>query len=234
MDDVQDYAEYRALIRGLGQIDRLVLAHRPTFHFLSRVVAALPRHAPALHIVDVGCGDGDLLRRVARWARRRQRAATLTGVDLNPNAIRAARELSNASATDSAIRWVQGDIAALTLDEPVDVVLSCHVTHHLSDPQLVSFLRWMETNARLGWLVNDLHREIVPYHVFAVLSRVLPIAPILRDDGLVSIRRAFQPADWHELCAKAGLSPAGYRVRTRYPARLCVEHLKAPVLSSSR
>src|SRR5437899_859330 len=94
MDEVSDYGAYSTLIRGLSRIDRYVLAHRPTFRFLSRVVASLPNDFRPLHIVDVGCGDGDLLRRIARWARRRRRRVLLTGVDLNPLAIQAAIDAS--------------------------------------------------------------------------------------------------------------------------------------------
>jgi SAM-dependent methyltransferase len=70
-----------------------------------------PNHA--LHIVDVGCGGGDMLRRIERWAAQKRVSVKLTGVDLNPNAIRAAREFTRG---ESRIEWVAGEAHSLNPD----------------------------------------------------------------------------------------------------------------------
>ena len=78
------------------------------------------------------------------------------------------------------------------------------LTHHLTDPQIVQFLQWMERTARRGWFVNDLHRKPVPYHFFRLLVRFTNWHPFVKNDGAVSIRRSFVVEDWQELCAAAG------------------------------
>jgi len=45
-----------------------------------------------VHILDVG--SGDLLRQIAHWARKHRIAVELTGIYLNPYAVRAAAEFT--------------------------------------------------------------------------------------------------------------------------------------------
>ena len=58
-----------------------------------------------------------------------------------------------------------------------------------------------------------------PYHLFGWLARALRLHPFVQHDGPVSIARAFQPADWRELCARAGLREDEVAIRAWMPAR---------------
>ena len=89
MDGDCSYEDFRGCLRSLEQVNRWLLGYRPTLAWLQRLPGET--HQP-LHIVDVGSGGGDLLRQIARWARRRGIAVQLTGIDLNPYATRAAAE----------------------------------------------------------------------------------------------------------------------------------------------
>jgi hypothetical protein len=99
-------------------------------------------------------------------------------------------------------------------------------THHLSDGEIVQFLRWMEQNAQLGWFINDLSRAAVPYHFFRIASKIVGLHPFVQFDGPASILKAFVPEDWHRLCAAAGLTEPDYTLRAYKPARLCVERMR--------
>ena len=94
-----------------------------------------------LHIVDVGSGAGDMLRRVESWAHRNNISVRLTGIDRNPFAARAAREFS---APHSRIEWVSCDAFTYQPPAKIDVVISSLFTHHLPDQEIVRFLQWME------------------------------------------------------------------------------------------
>ena len=75
-------------------MNRLTWAYRPTLDWLSHVYAVMPLQERPLHILDVGCGSGDMLRRIYRWAGDRNLPVVLTGIDINADAIRAAREVT--------------------------------------------------------------------------------------------------------------------------------------------
>jgi 2-polyprenyl-3-methyl-5-hydroxy-6-metoxy-1,4-benzoquinol methylase len=216
MDSLANYAEYRQCLRDLDAVSRIVLAHRPTEAFLDEVAK---RHPGPLRVLDVACGDGSMLRRIERWAKRRGIAVKLTGVDLNAWAIRVAREFG-----ESTTEYVVSDVFEYAPAVAPDVILSAHFTHHLPEVDLVRFLRWMEGTARLGWFVNDLHRHPNPYRLFAVLGRVMPWHPVIRADGLISIRRAFTVADWERMTLAAGI--AGCVIAERFPARVTVSSIR--------
>jgi len=84
---------------------------------MDELVAARPVAKEPLRVVDVGCGCGDTLRRVHAWAAKRGISVRLIGIDLNPDAIRAAKE---ATSPALGIEWIVGD--ALHSDRSVDEI----------------------------------------------------------------------------------------------------------------
>lgn len=211
-----DPESYAAVLADLAQVNRVTLSGRPTLRFLDRV----QRGPDRLRILDVGYGHGDMLRRIARWARHRRAAVDLVGIDLNPNSAAVARA---ATPPDLEIDYRTGDYADLA-GEGFDVVLSSFVAHHMTDDELLAFLRFMEKEAARGWLVNDLHRHLFAYHGYPLLARLMRWHPIVRADGRLSIARAFRPGEWQALLARAGTADA--RVVRRFPFRLCVERIR--------
>jgi SAM-dependent methyltransferase len=220
------YADFRACLQDLARVNRLTLAYRPTLAFLDRVIAAgrAPEGRP-LTILDAGCGYGDGLRRIDRWAQRRGVPADLTGVDLNAHAMRAARE---ATPAGRPLTWINADLASYRPQDGIDLIVSSLFAHHLDDRALVDFIAWMEATARVGWFINDLHRHPLPYHVFRLWARAARWHRFVRHDGPVSITRAFVGADWQRLLAEAGIAPGAAAVRWRMPFRLCVSRLREP------
>jgi SAM-dependent methyltransferase len=220
MDEPCSYEDFRECLVDLRQVNRLSLGYRPTLDFLDRLVAAKKSQEP-LRIVDVGAGGGDMLRRIAVWAKRRGVAVVLTGVDLNPYAARAAREFTSATV---AVQWITGDAFANSGD--VDVVISSLFTHHLEEVEIVRFLAWSEATAQYGWFVNDLCREATPYRLFGPLAKVMGWHRFVRHDGPVSFRRSFREADWERMVVAAGIAVADVRLRRWTPGRLCVERVQ--------
>ena len=219
MDSLPAFGEYRRCLHDLDSVSSLVLAHRATLHFLSRIAATGP--AQPIHILDVACGDGSMLRRVASWAAKRGISVRLTGLDLNPRAIDVAREFPN---TTPPVEYIVSDVFVFEPPHPVDVILSAHFTHHLANHDIIRFLNWMERNARLGWFVNDLHRHPNPYRLFRMLCAVAPWHPIIVADGLISIRRAFTVADWQRCLSAASIE--GALAAEEFPARVTVARIK--------
>jgi SAM-dependent methyltransferase len=171
-------------------------------------------------LLDVGFGDGDMLRAIAAWAKRRRVAAELTGIDLNPNS-RAAAEAVPSPGTP--IRYLTGDYAGLA-GGGFDCIVSSLVAHHMNDDELTAFLGFMEAEARAGWFVNDLHRHGFAYSAWPVLASLMGWHRIVRLDGHTSIARGFRPAEWRDILSAAGIREA--MVRRRFPFRLCVERLR--------
>jgi 2-polyprenyl-3-methyl-5-hydroxy-6-metoxy-1,4-benzoquinol methylase len=217
MDDpALDAGTYHAVLHDLAKVNRTTFAYRPTLDFLSRALGG----RKSLSLLDVGFGDGDMLRQIARWAGRRGIAAELTGIDLNTRSVAAAEAMTEPNAP---IRYLAGDYADLA-GESFDFIVSSLVAHHMSHDELVAFLRFMDREAGVGWLVNDLHRHGFAYASFPVLASLMGWHRIVRLDGATSIARSYRPGEWPAILAEAGVE--GARVRRRFPFRLCVEKIR--------
>ena len=213
-----DEADYARCLADLARVNTVTLARRPTLGWLDR---AMRRRKPgeAISVYDVAFGHGDMLRAVARWGRRRGRTVRLAGVDMNPGAATAARLASPGLQLDLAT----GDVLATTPEPAPDYIISSLFTHHLTDTQIVAFLKWMEQHARYGWFVNDLQRHALPYHGFRWLSWAMRWHRFVQFDGPVSIARSFRRSEWESLLAQAGVPG---EIRWVFPFRLCVGRLR--------
>jgi len=218
-----DFTTFRACLVDLSKVNRLTLAYGPTLQFFERltICGRLPQDR-TISIVDVGSGSGDMLRKIDFWAARRGFKVDLVGVDLNPWSAQTAQDLTG---TGRPIRFITANIFDYLPAKPVDIVISSLFTHHLSDSSVIEFLAWMEAKARIGWFVNDLHRHVLPYHLFRALSRALRFHEFVQHDGPVSIARAFSAADWNRLLETANVPAAD--IRRRFPFRLCVSRVKS-------
>lgn len=217
MDDPDlDPVTYGNVVHDLARVNRLTLAYRPTLTFLERTVGSNRQFS----LLDVGFGDGDMLRRIARWAGTKGIEAKLVGVDLNPRSEQAAR---SADHSGGPVEYLTGDYADLA-GEGFDCIISSLVAHHMSRDELIAFLRFMDAEAALGWFINDLHRHRVAYLFYPLLAGLMRWHPIVRHDGKMSIARSYRPAEWAPLLAEADVR--GAKVERYFPYRLCVEKLQ--------
>jgi SAM-dependent methyltransferase len=214
--DALDPAVYTAVVADLARVNAVTMAARPTLAFLARATRATKK----LKLLDVGFGDGDMLRRIARWAAGRGIEAELVGVDLNPRSELAARAHT---PPDLPIRYRTGDYAD-DAGGDWDVVISSLVAHHMTTAQLVTFLRFMESEARRVWFINDLERHGFAHWGFPLLATVMRWHPIVKHDGTLSVARSYRPGEWPPLLAQAGIDDA--TVTRYFPFRLCVERLR--------
>lgn len=205
-----DQHSYAQVLRDLARVNTITMARRPTLSFVKALARAKGRQD--LRILDVGFGDGDMLRAIARALPE----AKLTGIDLNPKSAEIARA---ATPAGMAIDWQTGDYASLA-GQGWDIICSSLVAHHMTHDQLIAFLRFMDQEARCGWLINDLHRHGFAYWGYPLLARIMATHRIVREDGTLSIARSYRPEEWSPILEEAGVKSA--RVFRVFPFRLCV------------
>jgi 2-polyprenyl-3-methyl-5-hydroxy-6-metoxy-1,4-benzoquinol methylase len=204
-----DPVELARVLRDLATFNQLFLGHYPLLHWLGQAVRAAGNRAP-LTLVDIGCGYGDLLRAIRRWARRRNLDINLLGVDLNAETIGIARSATSAA---DRIDFEVVNIFELARTTPIDLMVSSLVTHHLSDDQITEFLQLMEKNARCGWAICDLQRNRFLYHFIGIASRLGRFHPMITHDGQISVARSLRRTEWESRIADAGISAADVSIR---------------------
>src|SRR5580704_8699924 len=81
----------RQTYQEMKSVNVCTLGYWPTMsavkYFLKRYA-----HDRVIKILDIGCGDGEVLRRIDGYGRNRNFSLELTGIDLNREAISAAVE----------------------------------------------------------------------------------------------------------------------------------------------
>lgn len=214
--DKGDYthAEYEGCLVELRRVNRWLGDSRA----LRRSLFPLIEHdqLQTFSVLDVGAGSGELLRVAASWARETKRGALLVGLELNARSAASILEESRGFAEVSAVR---GDALRLPFkDGAFDYVISSLFTHHLGDEQIVAALREMARVARRGVSVIDLHRHPVAYLFYTTIARLFLHNRLVREDGALSILRAFVPSELSRLAARAGFIET--KVERRFPYRL--------------
>ncbi len=214
--DRGDYTaeEYEGCLVELRRVNRWLGDARALRRSVLRAIEA--DGAESFSLLDVGAGSGELLRETARWARAKNLRARLFGLELNA---RAAESMASESRGFAEIRAVRGDALRLPFREGAfDYCLCSLFTHHFRDDGVVSVLKEMARVARRGVFVIDLHRHRVAYLFYTTVARLFLRNRLVREDGALSILRAFRPAELLGLGERAGLSDA--RVERRFPYRL--------------
>jgi ubiquinone/menaquinone biosynthesis C-methylase UbiE len=173
-------------------------------------------------MLDVGAGTGELLREAARWARARGMRARLVGLELNERAAEGIVEESEAFGEVSSVR---ADALRMPFDDGAfDYVMCSLFTHHFRDESVVALLREMSRVARRRVYCIDLHRHPVAYYFYTTVARLFLHNRLIREDGALSILRAFVPRELKSLAERAGLSRA--KVERRFPYRLVLSGSK--------
>jgi ubiquinone/menaquinone biosynthesis C-methylase UbiE len=214
--DKGDYtpAEYEGCLVELRRVNRWL---GDTRALRRSVLADMGRGAGGeFSLLDVGAGSGELLREVALWARRAGRRARLVGLELNG---RAAEGLAEESRAFPEIESVRGDALRLPFAAGAfDYVMCSLFTHHFRDEACAGVLAEMARVAARRVYCIDLHRHPVAYYFYTTAGRLFLHNRLVREDGALSILRAFRPRELRALAERAGLRDV--KVERRFPYRL--------------
>lgn len=176
--------EYNDCLFQLGRSGRLLGGDRATLWAFKQ----LPK-APT-SILDVGCGGGQMALKLAQ----RYPKAKVRGIDLSEEAIAFAK----AQAIPHPRNLKFSICKTPELREPaksVDVVTSTLVCHHLSDDEIIDFLKRSLAIAKEAVILNDLHRHSLATALFSALAPLCFRNRLFCHDGRLSIQRAFKRRD---------------------------------------
>lgn len=148
-------------------------------------------------VLDVGTGRGDMpLAFVKRGWRT-------TGLDINPDVLRVARQ---ETAAQPLVDIVAGDGRSLPFDDDsFDVAHSSLFIHHFEPAEAVAVLGELRRVARRGVVVNDLRRGLMPLLATGASALAFGRSRVTWTDGIASARRSYTLAELDELLAEAGL-----------------------------
>jgi len=185
--------ELESALCELETINRWLGGYNTTRIGVGRLTRGLAEDTP-ISILDIGAGGTDLQAILRPLCRRFE----VTALDVNPRM----REFATRHGHASEV--VIGSAHRLPYpDRSFDIVHASLFLHHCTDVEAIGLLQHAARIARLGVVVNDLHRHALALAGITVLTALFARSPIVRYDARVSVRRAFTRRDLHTILARA-------------------------------
>lgn len=186
--------ELRDALDKIASINRLLGGNKVTLQGLELLLKSNAVTKREITILDVGCGNGDMLRTLSNYAIKKRLNFKLVGIDANEFTIKHAQQLS-VNYRDISYRCV--DIfEEIKQPKTYDVILCTLTLHHFKDEEILTLMNAFNAQSTLGLVINDLHRSKIAYYLFTMLCFVFRLNKMSKDDGLVSILRGFKKQDF--------------------------------------
>lgn len=166
-------------------------------------------------ICDLGCGSGDMLRIIDRWAVRNNRRLRLIGVDANPFIISFAKKNLHEYPH---IEFQALDIFRAEFQSgKFDIVIGTLFYHHFSNDQLTEFFRDLKNNVAIGFIINDIHRHWIAYYSIRLLTQFFSKSSMVKYDAPLSVLRAFRKNELISILENAGVEK--FEIRWKWAFR---------------
>jgi 2-polyprenyl-3-methyl-5-hydroxy-6-metoxy-1,4-benzoquinol methylase len=173
----------------IAKINQLLGGNQLTLLGIQDLIAQIPA-SKEITILDVGCGNGDMLRMISEFGLRNKLKFKLIGVDANAFTINHAQKLSNHY---SNITFLCENIFDASFEDIKYDILLCTLTlHHFKKEEIIQLMTVFNANAAIGIVINDLQRSAIAYRLFQALCVVFRLNKMSKEDGLTSILRGFK------------------------------------------
>jgi 2-polyprenyl-3-methyl-5-hydroxy-6-metoxy-1,4-benzoquinol methylase len=215
MDDFAMEGEIlREALDKIAKINQLLGGNQLTLQGVQELIEKIPK-GTVITIVDVGCGNGDMLRNLANFGLKNDLNFKLIGIDANNFTINHAIKLSEKYPN---ISYRCEDVFDKPFEElKYDIVLCTLTLHHFKEDEILRLLVVFNANSRIGIVINDLQRSAVAYRLFQALCFVFKLNAMSREDGLVSILRGFKKEDLVRFSNKLKLN--NYKIQWKWAFR---------------
>lgn len=213
MDDLNcNGAVLDQTLRELEVINKLLGGNHVTIDGFEKLKLTNGVH---LDVADLGCGSGDMLRRISRWARRKKLKVSLTGIDANPHVVAYANKNL---AAESNIKIVCMNVLTEEFRSmQFDLITATLFFHHFRHSELVDIFRHLAQQARKGIVINDLHRHWFAFYSIRLLTKLFSKSPMVRFDAPLSVRRGFRRRELKLILQEAGIR--NYLLKWRWAFR---------------
>lgn len=193
--------ELRVTLDQIARINQLLGGNKVTLNGVKKIVKI--NTSKPIVIVDIGCGNGDMLRMLANYGLKNNLNFKLIGIDANAFTVNYAKTLSNEY---SNIEYLCLDIFSEDFSTlQYDIVLCTLTLHHFTNEQILNIIAIFNNNASMGIVVNDLQRNKLAYKLFELICKLFNLSKMSREDGLVSILRGFKKKELEKFSKKLNL-----------------------------
>ena len=215
MDDFTLEGEVlREALDKIAKINQFLGGNSLTLNGVKELILTVPK-SRLITIVDVGCGNGDMLRVLSNYGKENNYSFNLIGIDANAFTVNHAKKLSESY---SNITFKCEDIFEFDFSQLKFDILLCTLTlHHFKNPEIENLLTAFYDNSKLGIVVNDLQRSSLAYRLFQIICFLFQLNSMSREDGLTSILRGFKKEELETFSKKLGFKK--YKIQWKWAFR---------------
>uniref|UniRef100_UPI0040492D0A methyltransferase domain-containing protein n=1 Tax=Flavobacterium sp. TaxID=239 RepID=UPI0040492D0A len=178
--------ELREALDKIASINQLLGGNQLTLQSVKKLLHSNEE----ITIVDVGCGNGDMLRTLADFGIKNNYKFKLIGIDANAFTIDYATKISKEYPN---ISYKCEDIFSEAFSQlKYDIALCTLTLHHFKSHQIDYLLQLFNKQVTIGIVINDLHRNIIAYRAFQIICFIFRLNIMNKEDGLISILRGFK------------------------------------------
>ena len=161
----------------------------------------LAKNRDEIVLADLGCGGGDIMVEMTKYAKKSGVKASFIGIDANPHIIEYAEENTkeHPEITYKSINIFSDEFQQMNFD----IIHCCLFLHHFSNEELIELFKNFKRQARVGMIVNDLHRHPMAYWSIKTLTSLFSKSEMVRNDASVSVARGFKKNEILEILEKA-------------------------------
>jgi 2-polyprenyl-3-methyl-5-hydroxy-6-metoxy-1,4-benzoquinol methylase len=205
MDDLSCSGEVvNQTLRELDTINRWLGGNSITLNGVVKLLLSRGNSLEKLTVSDIGCGSGKILKLISRVLKQRNISVALIGFDANPNIITYAEQHGKEFPE---ITFVTENILQQTFrNKKFDVITATLFLHHFTTQQLIELLKSLKNQARIGMVINDLHRHPLAYYAIKFLTTLFSKSAMVKYDAPLSVLRGFTQKEWREILQQAGIS----------------------------
>jgi 2-polyprenyl-3-methyl-5-hydroxy-6-metoxy-1,4-benzoquinol methylase len=213
------FADVLTTMQELNVINTYLGGHAITLRGVNYFLDKLPAGQELL-IAEIGSGGGDNLTVIDKYLKKKKRPYALIGIDMKPGCIHYAEQ-----EAAEGITWICSDYRKVEWPgRKPDIIFSSLFCHHFTDEQLIEQLHWLRNNTTTGFFINDLQRHPVAYYSIKVLTAMFSNSYLVKNDGPLSVRRAFKKEDWERLLGKAGITRHSIQWQWAFRYLICAEN----------
>ncbi len=191
--------EMKNVLGDLKNVNKWLGGNSITFDGIEKLLSDHSKNEKLI-ILDIGCGDGELLRNFTEYAKKNSLKIDCIGIDFNKNILNYAKYKSQKFPN---IKFQKVDIF---LEEELipncDIAICTLFLHHLDTKKIEEFLKILLRKVNKGIVINDLQRSKTAFNLFKLISILFLKTKTANYDGLVSIARGFKKCELEDITKK--------------------------------
>ena len=200
MDDLDFQGkEMKNVLGDLKKVNKCLGGNSITLNGIEKLLSGFNKN-DTITVLDIGCGDGEMLRKCAEYAKKNNLKFEGFGIDFNENILEYAE---NQSRNFPNLKFQKVDVF---LEEELipncDIAICTLFLHHFNNKKIETLLKVLLRKVNKGIVINDLQRSKSAFELFKLISKLFLKTKTAKHDGLVSIARGFKKNELENISQK--------------------------------